>query len=150
MIFTFDLDGTLCSHEKNYSDANPYLDRIDKVNKLYDAKNTIIIDTARGSTTGINWKEVTEKQLHKWKVKYHHLRTGYKLNSDFFVDDKGINSEDFFVSGKAKISKSDAGILLEDVIDTLIEVDNGITDEMLHEATDKLFKFRDDYFKWKK
>lgn len=42
--------------------------------------------------------------------------------------------------------------LFEQALDTLIEVGNGVTDEMLHEATDKLFKVRDileksDYFK---
>ena len=33
--------------------------------------------------------------------------------------------------------------LIEDVLDTLIEVGNGTTDEMLHEAADKLFMVRD-------
>ena len=33
--------------------------------------------------------------------------------------------------------------LIEDVLDTLIEVGNGTTDEMLHEAADKLFRVRD-------
>lgn len=41
----------------------------------------------------------------------------------------------------------DASILLEDVLDTLVEVGNGTTDEMLHEAADKLFRFRDEWFK---
>ena len=33
--------------------------------------------------------------------------------------------------------------LIEDVLDTLIEVGNGTTDEMLHEAANKLFMVRD-------
>ena len=33
--------------------------------------------------------------------------------------------------------------LIEDVLDTLIEVGNGTTDEMLHEAADELFRVRD-------
>ena len=33
--------------------------------------------------------------------------------------------------------------LIEDVLDTLIEVGNGTTDEMLHEAADELFRARD-------
>lgn len=100
MRYCFDLDGTLCTIEKNYSDAEPKLERIAEVNELYDSGHTILIDTARGSTTGIDWKEVTEKQLHKWKVKYHHLRTGVKLHADIFVDDKGINDKDFFSEKK--------------------------------------------------
>lgn len=37
----------------------------------------------------------------------------------------------------------DARLIIEDVLDTLIEVGNGVTDEELHYAADKLFKFRD-------
>ena len=91
-----DIDGTICSHEKNYTEAKPYLERIAEINELYDSGHTILFDSARGSTTGINWKEITEKQLHKWGVKYHYLRTGVKLNADVFVDDKGISDKDFF------------------------------------------------------
>lgn len=94
-VFSFDLDGTLCSHEKDYSDAQPYIGRIKKLNKLYK-KYKIIIDTARGSETGIDWEEITKKQLDKWGVKYHTLRVGKKLAADFYVDDRGINDDDFF------------------------------------------------------
>lgn len=45
------------------------------------------------------------------------------------------------------MDKDEASIILEDVIDTLIEVGNGVTDEMLHEAADKLLKFRDEWFR---
>lgn len=34
-------------------------------------------------------------------------------------------------------------LLIEEILDTLIEVGNGVTDEHLHEAADKLFKIRD-------
>lgn len=39
----------------------------------------------------------------------------------------------------------DGGVfeLIEDVLDTLIEAGNGVTNEMLHEAADKLFRVRD-------
>ena len=42
-----------------------------------------------------------------------------------------------------RITKEDAHELIEEVLDTLIEVGNGTTDEMLHEAADKLFVVRD-------
>ena len=29
-------------------------------------------------------------------LKFNSLRTGVKFGGDFFIDDKGINSEDFF------------------------------------------------------
>jgi len=43
------------------------------------------------------------------------------------------------------LTKEQAAELLEDVIDTLIEVGNGTTDEMLHAACQKLFKLRDGF-----
>ena len=97
MIYCFDLDGTLCTNtEGEYSKASPYLDRIDIVNSLYDSGNTILIDTARGSTTKINWYELTENQLKEWGIKYHTLRVGVKLNFDILIDDKCINDTLFF------------------------------------------------------
>lgn len=44
------------------------------------------------------------------------------------------------------MTKQKAAIILEEVIDTLIEVGNGVTDEMLHAAADQLIKFRDEWF----
>ena len=68
--YCFDLDGTLCTlTDGDYEKAEPIIDRIQKVNKLYDEKNTIIINTARGFVTGTNWEEVTKKQLSDWNVK---------------------------------------------------------------------------------
>jgi len=98
MTYCFDLDGTLCTNtEGEYNKAEPFLDRISVVNNLYDLGNTILIDTARGSTTKIDWYELTEKQLKEWGVKYSELRVGVKLNFDILVDDKCINDKNFFI-----------------------------------------------------
>lgn len=97
MIYCFDLDGTLCTNTNgDYSNANPFNDRISKVNELYDMNNKIIINTARGSSTGIDWYEITESQLQQWGVKYHQLFVGKKIEADLFIDDKGISDIDFF------------------------------------------------------
>ena len=98
MIYCFDLDNTLCSWEKDgrYENAQPYLDRITVVNRLYEQGHKILIDTARGTLHNKDWSEVTEKQLKKWGVKYHLLRTGMKLYADRYIDDKAINSQEFF------------------------------------------------------
>jgi hypothetical protein len=97
MIYCFDLDGTLCTNtEGSYENATPFIERIGVVNKLYDDGNNIIIDTARGSTTGIDWFDLTKKQLEEWGVNYSKLRVGIKLNADIFIDDKGINDKLFF------------------------------------------------------
>ena len=65
MVYCFDLDGTLCSitEPSSYQKAEPNWDRIGKVNSLYDKGNIIIIDTARGSETGIDWYEITQNQF---------------------------------------------------------------------------------------
>ena len=60
MIYCFDIDGTLCTNtDGDYEKAEPYLDVIAQVNALYDTGHRIIIYTARGSTTGIDWRELT-------------------------------------------------------------------------------------------
>ena len=97
MIYCFDLDNTLCTNtNREYDNSQPIINRIKKLNELYDDGQTIIIDTARGSVTGINWFDVTKKQLDEWGVKYHTLYVGRKLNYDVIIDDKAINDLDFF------------------------------------------------------
>lgn len=102
MIYCFDLDGTLCTIVKNkqghksYESAQPLKKRINVVNKLYDDGHIIKIDTARGAETGIDWTDITTKQLKKWGVKHHLLRVGKKLHANFYIDDKGLKDKDFF------------------------------------------------------
>jgi CMP-N,N'-diacetyllegionaminic acid synthase len=102
MIYCFDLDGTLCTKRQlDYQNAEPFVDRILHVNKLYDDGHTIIIETARGSgiTKGTDWNIITEEQLGRWGLNYHQLRIGVKINADIYIDDKGKNSEDYFKKG---------------------------------------------------
>ena len=62
--YCFDLDGTLCTNtEGEYAQALPLPERILKVNELYDKGNKILIYTARGTVTGIDWRDLTQKQL---------------------------------------------------------------------------------------
>jgi len=97
MIYCFDLDGTLCTNtEGDYENAEPYPDKILKVNQLYSEGHTIIIETARGRVTGKYWIEFTMNQLEKWGVNYHSLRAGCKIAADIYVDDKGVNADSFF------------------------------------------------------
>ena len=99
MRYCIDIDGTICTQTPDsltipYNEAIPFIDIIDKVNKLYDDGNYIIIYTARGSCTGVNWREFTKKQLDSWGVKYHKLLFN-KPNADVFVDDKAVNIKDW-------------------------------------------------------
>ncbi len=95
-VYCFDIDGTICTNTDGaYEEAQPYSERIEKLNQLYDAGNEIIIFTARGSKTGINWAELTKKQLELWGVKYHELIFG-KPYADVFIDDRAVNDKDWF------------------------------------------------------
>ena len=51
--------------------------------------------TARGTGSGIDWRDITEKQLEEWGVKYHELKFG-KPVYDLFIDDKNIESKEYF------------------------------------------------------
>jgi len=102
-VIYVDIDETICNRESStdfgtthdYTKAKPIQNNIDKINQLYDQGNTIVYWTARGTATGLDWREVTEKQFSKWGVKYHELKFG-KPNYDLFIDDKNIGSERFF------------------------------------------------------
>ena len=92
-----DIDGTICSNtDGNYEIAEPFKDRIEKINQLYDDGNSILFFTARGSTTKINWKKLTEDQLQEWGVKYTKLIFG-KPEADIYIDDKAVDVEEFFL-----------------------------------------------------
>lgn len=97
MKYIIDIDGTICtpSRDSNYVYAQPYYDRIAKINQLYDAGHYITYWTARGQSTGRDWTELTRTQLRQWGVKHHALEMR-KPSYDVWVDDKAHNSEDFF------------------------------------------------------
>ena len=101
MIIRVDIEETICKYEdeREYPKAVPIQERIDKINKLYDDGHTIVYWTARGGTTGLDWTDLTHKQLKKWKVKYHEIRMG-KPPYDLFICDKAINTEIFFNEGE--------------------------------------------------
>ena len=95
MIYCFDIDGTICTNtDGDYEKAEPYSDRIEKINSLHKDKHRILFYTSRGFVTGIDWRELTEKQLKEWGVKYHELRFG-KPGGDIYVDDRTITPTDF-------------------------------------------------------
>lgn len=97
MIYVFDLDGTLCdTRAGDYAAARPMYARIRVVRKLYEDGHTIIISTARGSVTGADWWDLTERQLAAWGVPYHELDVGNKVFGDIYVDDAALSAGDFF------------------------------------------------------
>ena len=57
----FDIDGTVCTHEKDYSQAKPIQEVIEKLNKKFDEGYQIVLFTARGTETGIDWSDITKE-----------------------------------------------------------------------------------------
>lgn len=105
MKYIVDIDGTICTPVSNgdYKEASPIPSHIEKINKLYDEGHTIVYLTARGmgrygdnaDTARKMFYELTANQLDEWGCKYHKLMLG-KPSGDFYIDDKGVNSNDFF------------------------------------------------------
>lgn len=93
--FVIDLDNTICeTNELLYHLSLPKKDMINIINKLYDEGNEIIIFTARGYVTKIDYRELTKLQLKSWGVKYDELKFG-KPNADYYIDDKNLSIKDF-------------------------------------------------------
>ena len=104
MKYVVDIDGTICTQTtgRNYWDAEVWPNRVDYVNKLYDDGHTIVYFTARfagdpdaASKAAALLTDLTKDQLKSWGCKYHELILG-KPNADYYIDDKGISSNEFF------------------------------------------------------
>jgi len=106
--YCIDIDGVIAQHNGicntcKYESSTAITENIEKINKLYDEGNIIKYFTARGMGTysddskmaSARWKELTELQLRIWGCKYHYLIMG-KPSADYYIDDKAINSDDFF------------------------------------------------------
>lgn len=95
MVIYIDIDETICnSPGRDYPNATPVRQNIIKANQLYDQGHTIVYWTARGSSSGIDWRELTQQQLDSWGVKHHQLKLG-KPSYDLFIDDKALNTLDW-------------------------------------------------------
>jgi hypothetical protein len=94
-VYCFDLDNTICkTNGTDYANAEPIDSMIEKINKLY-SDNKIIINTARGSISKVDYYDLTNKQLKEWGVLYHELYVGSKIHADYYIDDKNLSIEDF-------------------------------------------------------
>ncbi len=93
-LLAVDIDGTLCHSEYwGKGTPKPIKENIAIVKKLYFAGYHIVIYTARNPS----FRMVTEHWLQKNGVWYHALVMGErKMGFDLLIDDKAINSKDFF------------------------------------------------------
>ena len=107
MNYVVDIDDTICipgpTEETKYTGATPIPERISKINNLYIQGNRIIYLTARGMGKHKNSPKLayeehynfTLKQLTSWGCMFDELHMG-KPSGDYYIDDKGVNTNDFF------------------------------------------------------
>ena len=96
MIIYVDIDETICTlgensgtrYTRDYNLAVPRQEQIDKINKLYNEGHEIIYWTARGGHSGIDWSELTKKQLDECGCKYTRIEKEKKPSYDLFICDK--------------------------------------------------------------
>lgn len=87
--FVIDVDGVVASlvPDNDYAKAEPLDGAIAAINTLYARGHRIVMFTARGSATGLDWVSVTQAQLKRWGLRFHELRFG-KPAADYYVDDR--------------------------------------------------------------
>lgn len=100
MKIFLDIDNTICRVDESlggekYTKAAPIVAHIHRANKLYDDGNRITYWTARGKASGVDYSELTRRQLTEWGCKYHELRMD-KPSYDLYVDDKSQNTLAYF------------------------------------------------------
>ena len=102
--YLVDIDGTIChTKESDYANAVPHYDRIEQINALARQGHTIVYYTARGMSRKIDsdpfesfhLQTLTVNQLKRWGCLFDDL-VMWKPSADIYIDDKAINSKDFF------------------------------------------------------
>lgn len=99
MKYIVDIDDTICvspvgsDGKRDYTQAVPLFDRIEKINALYDDGHEIHYWTARGMATNRNFTRLTKQQLVLWGCKFHSVKMR-KPMYDVWIDDKAIDAED--------------------------------------------------------
>lgn len=86
-----DIDGVIAQKTpgNKYDQALPNLENISILQKLHQQGHAIVLHTARGYATGIDWMKVTKGQMREWGVPYKDLVFG-KPDADFYIDDRLI------------------------------------------------------------
>ena len=97
-VIIVDIDGTICRQVGNpgesidadeFKTAEPFPQRIEYLNSLYDEGHYLHYWTARGCWKGNDTLEETRAQLESWGVKYNDLAV-FKPFYDIWIDDKAV------------------------------------------------------------
>lgn len=123
-----DIDDTISTHyDRDYENAVPHQDVIDKINRFYDAGWKVVLHTARGmeSLDGDIDRIKAERgpTLVKWLlqhgVQYHELQFGKPLGV-MYVDDKALRPDEF-VNLTHEILKGGSGATVERVGERVVK-----------------------------
>jgi len=96
MTYYVDIDNTVCRTEgTDYEGSVAAPERIAKINRLYDAGHRVVYWTARGTGSGLDFIELTIRQLDLWGAKRHDVVFG-KPVYDVLVCDKAFSFEELF------------------------------------------------------
>lgn len=84
-----DIDGVIAMKTmgNDYAQAAPILRNVALINRMFDAGHDVLLYTARGTMTGIDWQETTRTQMREWGVRYTELMFG-KPAADIYIDDR--------------------------------------------------------------
>jgi len=94
--YCFDIDNTICITDgTEYKNSKPLINRIEQVNSLKREGNKVILYTARGFVSGIDFYKLTFEQLKTWGVEFDELYMG-KPDADFYIDDKNKDIFEWF------------------------------------------------------
>jgi len=94
--YCFDIDGTICTNtDGDYEDAEPFPEMVDALRKLHKDGHRIVMFTARGASSGIDWTDITAHQLRTWGVPYDSLVMNKKPSFDLLIDDKAMHVSEF-------------------------------------------------------
>lgn len=102
MQIVIDMDGTICSEERQFSRclAKPKPGAVETINALFEAGHTIIIYSAR---TWVEY-EMTVDWLKRYGVKYTQLFMGKPIG-DVWIDDRAITCNNNWAEIKEKLIK---------------------------------------------
>lgn len=91
----FDIDGVIASiaPENDYNLSLPRERVIERIRQFHQNGYRIILFTARGTMTGIDWRRVTERQMREWQVPYDQLCFG-KPAADYYIDDRALRPDE--------------------------------------------------------
>ncbi len=84
-----DIDGVIAAKTpgNDYTKAMPLEKNIEILRELNRQGHQIVLFTARGYATGLDWQNVTKRQIEQWAVPYSQLIFG-KPDADIYIDDK--------------------------------------------------------------